>query len=210
MIKELKEKYKFDKWTITGIISLIIIISGLFGWIYEVIFYYFNGGMKVIYNRGSNFLPWINIYFWGSILICFLAYKHNKRPFKVFLISLIACGLLELLSGWFLYDILKMTPRAWSYNEEILNFGNIGGHICLRSVLFFGLSGLILIYLIIPLCIKLAKKIPRKIFVIGSISVCAIFLIDEIYNFALCRLFHLPTAKNIYKKLGIKYISFKR
>ena len=37
--------------------------------------------------------------------------------------------------------------------EEILSFGNIGGYICLRSVLFFGISGLFLVYAIIPFCI---------------------------------------------------------
>ena len=210
MIKDLKERYKLDKWTIIGIICTIIIISGIFGWLYEVIFYYFNGGMKVIYNRGSNFLPWINIYFWGSMLICALAYNHKKSPLKVFLISLIACGLLELLSGWILYDVIELSPRAWSYNEEILNFGNIGGYICLRSVLFFGISGLLLIYAIVPFCIYLAKKIPRKLFIIVSISLCLIILIDEIYNFIIIRITNLPSASSIYKKLGIKYISFKR
>ena len=44
------------------ILSLVIVISGIFGWIYEFIFYYFNSGMKEFYMRGGNFLPWINIY----------------------------------------------------------------------------------------------------------------------------------------------------
>ena len=208
MIKDLKEKYKFDKLTIIGIICLIIIISGFFGWLYEVIFYYFNGGMKVIYNRGANFLPWINIYFYGGMLITFIAYKYKKSPLKVFLISLLLCGVLELISGWALYGFLKITPRCWSYNEEILNFGNIGGYICLRSVLFFGISGLFLIYVIIPFCIILEKKMPRKLFIIITISLCSIILLDEIYNFIIIRVFNLPSASAIYKKLGIKYIYF--
>ena len=49
--------------------------------------------------------------------------------------------------------------RLWDYNTEILNFGNIGGFICLRSVLFFGLSSLILMYIILPICIKLSQKL---------------------------------------------------
>jgi len=29
-----------------GIFALIIVIAGIFGWLYEFVFYYFNGGMK--------------------------------------------------------------------------------------------------------------------------------------------------------------------
>ena len=45
---------------------------------------------------------------------------------------------------------------------------NINGYICLRSILFFGISGLILIYLIIPSLIKIIKRVNRK--TIDSIS----------------------------------------
>ena len=36
----------FDKVTMIGIFSLIVVIAGVFGFLYEFIFYYFNGGMK--------------------------------------------------------------------------------------------------------------------------------------------------------------------
>ena len=72
--KYINEKHSFDKITMLGIFSLIIVIAGTIGFIYEVIFYYFNFGMKDIYWRGGNFLPWINIYATGAILIYFL--KH--------------------------------------------------------------------------------------------------------------------------------------
>ena len=99
--------------------------------------------------------------------------------------------------------------RCWDYNTEILNFGNIGGFVCLRSVLFFGVSSLLLIYGIVPLCFFLVEKMNRKWFLIISISLCAIFLIDEIYNLAIARIFDLPRASDIYKEIGFSYVSFK-
>ena len=96
--KYINEKHSFDKITMLGIFSLIIVIAGTIGFIYEVIFYYFNFGMKDIYWRGGNFLPWINIYATGAILIYFLTYKQRKSPLKVFFISLISCGILEYIS----------------------------------------------------------------------------------------------------------------
>lgn len=210
MLKEYIEKeVKLSKNQKIGILASIITISGIFGWLYEFIFYYLNSGMKQFYMRGGNFLPWINIYAYGAILIIALTYKRRKDPLAVFLISVIATGILEYLSGYILYEKLGLT-RCWSYNEEIWNFGNIGGFVCLRSVLFFGLSGLFLIYGILPFLIKISQKVDPKKFLIISIIICSIFLLDEIYNFLLYRLLSLPKASTIYKSLGLKYIYFTK
>lgn len=138
------------------ILSLVIVISGIFGWIYEFIFYYFNSGMKEFYMRGGNFLPWINIYAYGALLIIFLTYKRRKHPLQVFLISMISTGILEYLAGYILYGKLGWV-KCWDYNQEILSFGNIGGYVCLRSVLIFGISALLLMYVILPALIKLSQ-----------------------------------------------------
>lgn len=205
----IKKENKIDIYTKIGIICLIISISGIFGFLYEFIFYYLNSGMTQFYYRGGNFLPWINIYAYGALLIILLTKNQTKHPLKIFLISALTCGILELISGWILYGILNQT-RCWDYNQEILNFGNIGGFVCLRSVLFFGLSGLILIYLIYPLCIKISKKMNKKAFIIISITLCSIFLLDEIYNLIIARILSLPRASDIYKQLGIHYIYFNK
>lgn len=201
----LKEDHSFDKMTLLGIFCLIIVISGTFGFFYEVIFYFFDGGMKQLYWRGGNFLPWINIYATGAMIVYFLTYKHRKKPLKVFLTSLVACGLLEYISGLGIYLILDGT-RYWDYNVEILNFGNIGGFICFRSVLFFGISSLFLIYVIVPFCFYLAKHTNKKTFLIISFTLCSITLIDEFYNLIFTKLFGLPKSTTIYKKLGMHYV----
>ncbi len=211
----MKEKYKeylekdhsFDKLTMVGIFALIIVIAGIFGWLYEFIFYYFNGGMKEFYWRGGNFLPWINIYATGSIMIYLFTYKYRKSALKVFLISTISTGVLEYLSGLGMY-VLGNGFRCWDYNNEILNFGNINGFVCLRSVLFFGFSSLLLIYIIVPLCFYLAKKLSKKTFLILSFSLCSIILLDEVYNLVFARLLDLPRASSVYQELGFHYVKF--
>ena len=159
MFKNYIEKdHSFDKLTMLGIICLIITISGVFGFCYEVVFYYFNSGMTEIYWRGGNFLPWINIYAIGSVMLYFLTYKYRKNPLKVFMISFIACGILEYIAGLGMY-VIGDRFRCWDYNTEIWNFGNIHGFVCLRSVSFFGLSALLLIYLVVPLCFFIANNL---------------------------------------------------
>ena len=49
--KYITNNYSFDKVTMLAILALIIVITGIFGFLYEYIFYYFNGGMKQFYWR---------------------------------------------------------------------------------------------------------------------------------------------------------------
>lgn len=198
------ENKKMEKWRVVGITSLIIVISGIIGWVYEFIFYYFDQGMNQFYMQGGNFLPWINIYAIGACIIMLLTYKHKDKPFLVFLLSFLSTGLLEFFSGFILYKLFGV--RYWDYNIEILNFGNIGGFICLRSVLLFGISGLFLIYKILPFCTKLSYKLNKKKFLIISVGICSLFLLDELYNLIIANIFNLPSAIDIYKTIGFKYM----
>ena len=148
-LKYLNEDIKFDKETMIGIFCLLVVITGMFGFLYEFIFYYFNGGMQTFYWRGGNFLPWINIYATGSIMIYLLTYKDRKKPLKVFLVSVITTGILEYFSGLGMDKIAG--KRCWDYSREILGALNINGYVCLRSVLVFGVFSLLLIYIVLPL-----------------------------------------------------------
>lgn len=201
--KYINEDHSFDKQTMIGIFCLLIAISGFVGFVYEYIFYYFDGGMEKFYWQGGNFLPWINIYAIGALLVYFLTYKRRKNALKVFIISLVACGILEYLSGLGIY-VLCDGARYWDYNTEILNFGNIGGFVCLRSVLIFGISSLLLMYGLVPLCFHMARSMNKKAFLIMSISICSVFLIDELYNLIIARVFDLPRSTDLYIQMGLR------
>lgn len=189
-----------DKKQKISIVLLLISIGGVFGWIYEFIFYYFNDG-KFTY-QGGNFLPWINIYAIGALLILLTTYRYKKHPFIVFIISILVTGLLEYFSGLVIDKIFN--TRFWNYNIEILNFGNINGYICLRSVLFFGISALLLMYLILPICKKIVTKFNKERVFKIAIILCLIFLIDEFYNLLIPKITSLPSANQIYKNINIK------
>ena len=81
---------KLEKWQLVGVLCLLFVIAGVFGWIYEFFFYFFNGGMEKFYWRGGNFLPFINIYATGAIMIYILAYRFRKKPWLVFLIAFVS------------------------------------------------------------------------------------------------------------------------
>jgi uncharacterized membrane protein len=138
------------------ILALLIAftIGGIFGFIYEELFYYVDLGYIV--KRGTTMGPWIPIYGFGSVAIIILTQKLNKNPVLVFGVSCLVTGAIEYITGFLLYHILD--TRLWDYNTEIWNWGNIGGYICLRSILFFGISALLLDYIIYPSIIKILNR----------------------------------------------------
>lgn len=206
MKQYLDKKVKLKKWQWVGILMLTVVFAGFFGWIYEFIFYFFDGGMGEFYMQGGNFLPWINIYAIGAILIILTCWKIRKYPWMVFLVSILVTGALEFLSGWLIYVIGNGT-RYWDYNVEILNFGNIGGFVCLRSVLVFGFSALLFMYVVLPFFIWLAEKMSKRVFLTLAISLFTLVMVDEVYNLLASKFFGWPDAIEFYKKLGWKYLS---
>ncbi len=176
-LKELNNKdYEFDKTTKIMILLLTFSICGIFGFIYETFFYKIDLGYFI--KRGTTYGPWIPIYGFGGVFITLLTYKFRKKPFVVFLLACIISGILEFTVGYLLFNIKGI--RLWDYNTEIWNFGNIGGYICLRSIMFFGLSGLLLIYCIIPILKFLANRSKKSIFSVTSIILASLFILDII------------------------------
>lgn len=172
---EKTQTVKYSKMTIFMFLLLIFFIGGVFGFIYEEIFYLIDLGYLV--KRGATLGPYIPLYGLGALLIISVTFGVRKKPILVFLFGGAICGTLEYFSGYFLYHYGHTRP--WNYNEEIWNWGNIGGYICIRSVLFFAFSSLILIYIILPFIQYLERKMPRKWFYFVCISTSSIFLLGK-------------------------------
>lgn len=187
-----------------GIAFLVVVFAGMIGWIYEAVFYFFNYGMTGFYMQGGNFLPWMNIYAIGALVIILTTYKLRQKPWAVFLLSMVTTGIIEYVGGWLVYNLFD-GARYWDYNTEILNWGNIDGFICLRSILCFGLSALLLMYVLLPFLIYLAKTMTRRAFLTLSISLFSIVMLDELYNLFAAHVFNWPNAVNFYKSIGLKY-----
>ena len=161
------------------LINQIILISAIFGFIYETIFYRIDLGYFV--KRGYTIGPWLPIYATGGLLIYLSNIKNKNNILKIFINSTVMCGLLEFIVGYLLLHISHI--RLWDYNTEILNYGNIGGYICLRSVLFFGLSGVFLMNIVLPLITKIINKYQSKKTEYITIFLGGLFCIDFIINY---------------------------
>lgn len=193
----LEDKHKPDSKLFFGILCGCSVCGGIYGMVYETLFYLIDRG--ALCRRGSSFGPWIEIYGLGALLIYALCHRYKKKPLKVFLIAGISSGLLEYLAGWGMYHLLD-GRRGWNYNIEIWNWGNIDGFVCARSVLVFAFSGILLIYAIYPLLLWLSQKINRKLFLTITFTLAALFAIDVIYNDVIVTIFHSYSSLDFYKQ----------
>ncbi len=196
-----------DRLSAVAVFSLLSVFGAVYGFVYEMIFYYINGGMKKFYWRGSCFGPWILIYAVGSYVIYFSTAKFRKNPLLVFAVGGLGCGALELAAGYIMFKING--HRGWNYNTEILNFGNIGGFICLRSVLVFAASGLFLVYAVMPFIFFLYNKMGKRLFCIVAFGALFLFLIDNIYNGIFAQnIDGLVSANKFYTDMGFGLTDF--
>ena len=196
-------KLKLKTYQEVGILLLVVVFSGLAGWLWEFGMAEVRGNFDSLYIKGGNLLPWMNIYAYGALLVIALTYKLRRHPLVVFVVSAISTGLLELFSGWLVYTVGNGT-RYWDYRKDWWGVGNINGFVCPASIIVFGLGGLLLMYGLLPFCIKLAKKMSKRTFLTFAITLFALVMIDDITNLTLKNL-GLPTAMDFYQSLGWKY-----
>lgn len=195
--KYLNDEFHVDKNLFIAILCGASVCGGIYGMIYETLFYLINNG--ALCRRGSSFGPWIEIYGIGALLIYAMCHNLKKSPVKVFLVSGISAGILEYIAGFAMYHLLD-GRRGWNYNTEIWNWGNIDGFVCLRSVLVFAFSGLILIYVMLPLLLYLSQIINRKVFMTITIGLGILFAADVIYNDIIVTLFHTYSSLDFYEQ----------
>ena len=221
----LKSDYNLDTMQLIDLLILVMVTSSFCGFIYELLFYRIDLGYFV--KRGSSYGPWVPIYAFGGLAYALLVYRFKDKPLLVFLLCVIVSGLLEYATGWFLYNICNTRlwdynteiwnfgnvggyvclrsvlvfllcvivsglleyatgwflynicdTRLWDYNTEIWNFGNIGGYVCFRSVFVFGLAGLMLIYVVIPMLVKIMNRFDPALVNKVCLILGAVFALD--------------------------------
>lgn len=162
-------------------IFLLTIMGAFIGWVYEMIFYRIDLGYFI--KRGHGFGPWLPIYAFGALGLAVIVHKKKLHPAAIFLLSMIGSGILEYVTGWILYHFMGV--RLWDYNVEIWNWGNIDGFVCARSVVIFGLFGMIFGALIVPRFMAFIKKVKACPLMILTSILAIVVGADVIYGYVI-------------------------
>ena len=162
---------------------LLFIFFAICGWIYEVIWTFFDDGVWA--NRGYLFGPWLPIYGCGGMLIYGIFHRLIKKPvyigkvnIRFLLLFVYICLITTVVELAATYIIeLAGTPFTvlWDYSNHFLNFQ---GRICLDASVRFGVLGLMIIYGALPLYKKVVSVKNQKVLNIVAWSIIGIFILD--------------------------------
>ena len=157
-------------------ILLLFFTFSFAGWIWELIYDLLNTGN--IANHGVLLGPWLPIYGCGCLIIYLLLNRYKNNALVVFMGAFDFCTIMEYCTGWYLETYKHNT--WWTYYDMPFN---IDGRICLLSSIFFGIIGVIGIYVLIPKLIRFYHKLDFKRISIFCLFLISIFTIDLIYSF---------------------------
>lgn len=168
--------------TIRNVLLLFIFFS-VCGWIYEVIWTFFDNG--VVVNRGYLFGPWLPIYGFGGMLIYGLFRKQIKKPVYIgklnvrflllFVYICIITTIVELAATYIIEFATGSFTVLWDYSEHFMNFQ---GRVCLDASARFGVLGLMIIYGALPLYHKVINTKNQKLLNIIGWIIIITFITD--------------------------------
>lgn len=172
-----KREYKFPELDLTTIVIFFFLYS-ILGYLWEVALLLFKFGRLV--NRGALYGPWLPIYGLGCSFIMLLFWKVNflkkfgKNPFITFIIIMVLCSALEYGSSWLIEKLVHL--KYWDYTGYFIN---INGRTCLENGLFFGIGGILTIYIVAPFVYSYVGKI-RSLYKIALITFLMIAIIIDL------------------------------
>lgn len=162
-------------------IILLAMLGAVIGWVYEMLFYRIDQGHFIRRGQGG---PWLPIYGFGALFLTLAVYRRKVKPIVVFIITMIGSFIIEFGTGYVLYHFFD-GMRLWDYNVEIWNWGNIGGYVCIRSILIFGIMGVLYAKWAIPGFFKATEKADRGKLLGLFIPLSVIFFGDIIFSYIL-------------------------
>lgn len=154
---------------------LIFTIYSVGGWIIEEI--HCSISERKIVDRGFLIGPVCPIYGFGGIGITIFLTEFINRPIVVFCMAITLSAVIEYFTSLAMEKIFN--ARWWDYSEQKLN---LNGRICIKTLIPFGLFGLIIIYILNPYIFNEIDKIPINTFHIATGIIFTIFLIDFIVS----------------------------
>lgn len=136
-------------------LSLFLIYSFL-GWCVEVSFAALTSGRFV--NRGFLNGPLCPIYGFGVVLVLYCLDPLKEHLLPLFFGSMVLTSLLEWITGFLLEKLFHQ--RWWDYSNEPFH---LGGYICLRFSILWGLACVFVVRLVHPTVKLLLRMVPTAV-----------------------------------------------
>ena len=154
-------------------VALLFFIYSFLGWCVEVAFVAITA--RRVENRGFLNGPVCPIYGCGMLGVLAALTPYRDNFILLFIGGFIICTAVELFGGWVLDKIFHM--RWWDYTK---NKFNIGGYVCLRFSIMWGLGVVAVMKLVHPPIFALVRRFPKIAGIIIISILVTIFAIDMV------------------------------
>ena len=155
-------------------IIFYFIIYSFLGWCLESIY------KTIIFKKPTNsgFLygPFCPMYGIGAILMIWEG-QLSSNPIVIFIMAFLIFSVWEYLVAVIIEKLFK--TKYWDYSD--LKF-NLQGRVCLKNSLYWGILGILLIYMIQPVIRNLTEMIPHDILVYVDVILMIAILVDTVVN----------------------------
>ena len=153
-------------------IIFYFIIYSFLGWCLESIY------KTIIFKKPTNsgFLygPFCPMYGIGAILMIW-AGQLSSNPIVIFIMAFLIFSVWEYLVAVIIEKLFK--TKYWDYSD--LKF-NLQGRVCLKNSIYWGILGVLLIYVIQPVIRNLTEMIPDDILVYVDVILMIAILVDTV------------------------------
>lgn len=163
---------------------LLFFVYSAAGWCIEVVLKYIQYHRFI--NRGFLQGPYCPIYGSGVVFITVSVRLLSGLETSVgttFVISFIACGMLEYLVSYYMEK--KFHARWWDYSQKPMN---LNGRIWIGNLFLFGIGGTLIIEVLNPIAYSLFERMSQTALVLSSLIVAAIFITDFTFSHFIMKL----------------------
>ena len=153
-------------------IIFYFIIYSFLGWCLESV--YKTIIFKKITNSGFLYGPFCPMYGIGAVMMI-AASSLSDNIFVIFLLGFLLFTLWEYIVAVVLEKLFK--TKYWDYSHLKFNFQ---GRICLKNSIYWGILGVLLVFVIQPAIERITDVIPANALFYLNIVICVIILTDVI------------------------------
>lgn len=158
-------------------LALFFFLYSIIGWVLEVV--YCAAGTGKYHNRGMLAGTYCPIYGFGALLLITFLEQFKGNDLAIFIGSMALCSSLELVGGYLLEKLFR--TRWWDYSDHPFN---IGGYICLKMSLLWGVAGLVMMKSVHPILSDFVGWLSPFAVVLAAVVIGIIMLSDTIYTVA--------------------------
>lgn len=151
------------------------ILYSIMGWFVESI--YMSICNRKLTNRGFGVGPFCPIYGFGAVIGYLILNPLRRFPVALYVVAAFSATVFEFIVA----NLMKryLGEVWWDYNEKPYNYQGV---ICLESTIAWGFYGIIIVYWLNDLTVRILSMVPELIGKRVSVIILTLYMVDFIYH----------------------------